>query len=255
MQLDLTDGRFRDQIADLAAPVHGMAKDELASEDVRQHRRALRHAIAAGIALVFLTLAAIATSVFAVNAAARADTAQRNADSRRAPHRSQTSTGQRQAEPAGAHAREEGDRQRTWRRAARAGRNIGRSGHNQQPPKLATATATSPNTANGSLNTGEHEPDEGSPGVAEVDVAREARLAARRQRAADELGDQTYQLGVRSRRKRCGHASAQRPIDPTSSSCPDTPIPIPAACSPVSKSTARSRAARWVRSRTRGAGS
>ena len=73
-QLDLTDGRFRDQVADLAAPVHGMAKDELASEDVRQHRRAVRQAIAAGIALVLLTIAAVATSVFAVQAtAARRD--------------------------------------------------------------------------------------------------------------------------------------------------------------------------------------
>ena len=63
VQLDLTDGRFRDQIADLAAPAHGMAKDELAGEDVRQHRRALRQAVAAGVALVFLTFAAIVTSV------------------------------------------------------------------------------------------------------------------------------------------------------------------------------------------------
>ena len=79
-QLDLTDGRFRDQIADLAAPVHGMAKDELTGEDVRQHRRALRQAVAAGIALVLLTVAAVATSIFAVNAAARARTEQHNAD-------------------------------------------------------------------------------------------------------------------------------------------------------------------------------
>jgi WD40 repeat protein len=72
LQLDLTNGRFRDQIAELAAPVHGMAKDELAGVDVRQHRRTIRHAFAAGISLVLLTLAAVATSVFAVNAAASA---------------------------------------------------------------------------------------------------------------------------------------------------------------------------------------
>src|SRR5438045_2423120 len=72
VQLDLTDGRFRDQIAELAAPVHGMAKDELAGADVRQHRRTLRHAFAAGVALVLLTLAAIATSAFAVNSASAA---------------------------------------------------------------------------------------------------------------------------------------------------------------------------------------
>ena len=74
-QLDLRNGRFRDQVAELASPVRGMAKDELAGADVREHRRTLRHAYAAVIALVVLTIASIAafaTSVFAVNAAATA---------------------------------------------------------------------------------------------------------------------------------------------------------------------------------------
>ena len=71
-QLDLTNGQFRDQIADLAAPIRGMAKDELASEDVKQHRRAIRQAIAAGVALAFLTVAAVVTSFFAVNNAGAA---------------------------------------------------------------------------------------------------------------------------------------------------------------------------------------
>ena len=93
VQLDLTDGRFRDQIAELAAPVHGMAKDELAGADVRQHRRTLRHAFAAGVALVLLTLAAIATSAYAVNTAAvarrsaaqaRSSAAQARAEQKRA---------------------------------------------------------------------------------------------------------------------------------------------------------------------------
>ena len=56
VQLDLTDGRFRDQIADLAAPVHGLPKDELASIDVRQHRRTFRHAFTAAITLALVTL-------------------------------------------------------------------------------------------------------------------------------------------------------------------------------------------------------
>ena len=55
-QLDLTNGRFRDQVADLAAPMHGVAKDEIAGVHVRQHRRTLRHAYTAGIALVLLTV-------------------------------------------------------------------------------------------------------------------------------------------------------------------------------------------------------
>jgi hypothetical protein len=34
-QLDLRNGRFRDAVAQLAAPIHGVAKDELESEDVQ----------------------------------------------------------------------------------------------------------------------------------------------------------------------------------------------------------------------------
>ena len=46
-QLDLRHSRFREAIAELAAPIHGMAKDELESEDVRRHRRGMRLARAA----------------------------------------------------------------------------------------------------------------------------------------------------------------------------------------------------------------
>ena len=38
--LSLQHSRFRDAIAQLAAPMHGVSKDELEGEDVRQHRRA-----------------------------------------------------------------------------------------------------------------------------------------------------------------------------------------------------------------------
>lgn len=72
VQLDLTDGRFRDQIAEVAAPIHGMAKDELAGADVRQHRRTLRHAFAAAVALALLTIAAVTSTAFALNTAATA---------------------------------------------------------------------------------------------------------------------------------------------------------------------------------------
>src|SRR5205807_9987643 len=37
---DLRHGRYREALADLAAPMHGIAKEELESEDVRRHRRA-----------------------------------------------------------------------------------------------------------------------------------------------------------------------------------------------------------------------
>src|SRR5690349_16752848 len=79
VQLDPSDGRFRDQIADIASPVHGVAKDELTGEDVRQHRRAIRLAIGAAIALALLTVAAIGTSIFAVQSASAARAAQHRA--------------------------------------------------------------------------------------------------------------------------------------------------------------------------------
>src|SRR6516162_4109341 len=67
--LDLRNGRFREAIAALAAPMHGLAKEDLESEDVRRHRHAVRLAWGAAIALVVLTLAALASTAFAVSAA------------------------------------------------------------------------------------------------------------------------------------------------------------------------------------------
>ena len=49
--LDLRNSRFRAAVADLAAPMHGIPKDELESEDIRQHRRTRRLARGAIAAL------------------------------------------------------------------------------------------------------------------------------------------------------------------------------------------------------------
>ena len=57
-QLDLRYPRFREAVADIASALRGVAKDDLESEEVRQHRRTRRTAWAAGIALVFLALIA-----------------------------------------------------------------------------------------------------------------------------------------------------------------------------------------------------
>jgi WD40 repeat protein len=65
-QLSLSDARFRDAIADLAAPLYGVPKDVLAGEEVRQHRRTVRIARAAAVTLAALTLASILFGVFAV---------------------------------------------------------------------------------------------------------------------------------------------------------------------------------------------
>ena len=57
-QLDLRNGRFRAAIADLAAPIHGIAKDDLESDDVRQQRRLRRMAIAGIVAVSVLAIVA-----------------------------------------------------------------------------------------------------------------------------------------------------------------------------------------------------
>ena len=58
--LSLSHAAFRDVVADLAAPLHGVAKDEIAGEEVRQHRRRRRVAwIAAGSLAVLVVLAGI----------------------------------------------------------------------------------------------------------------------------------------------------------------------------------------------------
>ncbi len=75
LHLSLQHARFRDAIAQLAAPMHGVSKDELEGEDVRQHRRARRlWSVVAG-ALMLLTFVAVLTSALAVRNADRANVA------------------------------------------------------------------------------------------------------------------------------------------------------------------------------------
>jgi WD40 repeat protein len=75
LQVSLRHARFRDAIAQLAAPMHGVSKDDLEGEDVRQHRRA-RRLWSVGVAmLVLLTLVASLTGVLAVRNADRANAA------------------------------------------------------------------------------------------------------------------------------------------------------------------------------------
>jgi WD40 repeat protein len=70
--LSLHHSRFRDAIAQLAAPMHGLSKDELEGEDVRQHRRAKRLRSGAVATLVVLALVASLTGMSAVRNAERA---------------------------------------------------------------------------------------------------------------------------------------------------------------------------------------
>jgi WD40 repeat protein len=73
--LSLKDARFRDAIAQLAAPMHGLSKDELEGEDIRQHRQARRLRRGAVAALALLTAVASLTGVVAERNADRATAA------------------------------------------------------------------------------------------------------------------------------------------------------------------------------------
>jgi hypothetical protein len=74
-QLDLRNSRFRGDVAQIAAAIRGVPKDDLEGEDVRQHRRTLRWAWGAAAALVVLTLLSAGTAVAAVRNAHAADLA------------------------------------------------------------------------------------------------------------------------------------------------------------------------------------
>jgi WD40 repeat protein len=64
--LDLRNSRFRSAVADLAAPMHGVAKDELEGEDIRQHRRARRLARIGVSALGVLVVISVVLGVLAL---------------------------------------------------------------------------------------------------------------------------------------------------------------------------------------------
>ena len=75
-QLDLQDPRFADAIADIGSALRGVPKDELASEEVRQHRRTVRTAWAAGGLVTVLAVAAVG---FGIQSSRNADEAERQA--------------------------------------------------------------------------------------------------------------------------------------------------------------------------------
>jgi sugar lactone lactonase YvrE len=64
--VSLRNPGFRDALADLAAPLRGLPKDELVGEDIRQHRRVRRLARGAVTLLTVLTVLASSAAVVAV---------------------------------------------------------------------------------------------------------------------------------------------------------------------------------------------
>lgn len=65
--VSLSNPRFVEVIADVAAPLHGRPKDELFGEDVRQHRKTRHIARAAVVTLTVLLLAAVTAALVAVD--------------------------------------------------------------------------------------------------------------------------------------------------------------------------------------------
>jgi WD40 repeat protein len=65
--VSLRNPGFRDSLADLAAPLRGLPKDELVGEDIHQHRRVRRLARGAVTLLTLLTVLASSAAVVAVS--------------------------------------------------------------------------------------------------------------------------------------------------------------------------------------------
>ncbi len=71
-QLTLDNGRFEDQVLEIAAALHAMPKDEIEGEIVRHHRRTRRRRTAVTAILTVLLIAAVVAGVIAVVQATRA---------------------------------------------------------------------------------------------------------------------------------------------------------------------------------------
>jgi WD40 repeat protein len=78
-QLSLKHPRFLEAVGDLAAPLRGQAKEDLLGEEVRQHRRAVRLAVGAIVALTLLLLVALVGAGIALDQRARAESASQTA--------------------------------------------------------------------------------------------------------------------------------------------------------------------------------
>ena len=83
-QLDLGNPRWRQAVAEIAAPLHGVDQDELVGEDVRQHRKTVRVRRLAFVSLTVLTVGAVIASLLALRSANEADTQRAEAEAQRA---------------------------------------------------------------------------------------------------------------------------------------------------------------------------
>ncbi|MEZ5171786.1 MAG: TIR domain-containing protein [Acidimicrobiia bacterium] len=91
-QLNARHGKFRDAVAQLAAPMHGKSKDDLEGEDIRRHRGAVRLAWTTGITIFVLLIAAVVAGIFAKSNADRAEERRKESDSQRLAAQSEQNT-------------------------------------------------------------------------------------------------------------------------------------------------------------------
>ncbi len=145
-QLDLQNPRFADAIADVASAMRGVPKDELASEEVRQHRRTVRTAWAAG---AVVTVLAVVAAWAGFVASQNAEEAQANA-----------AEAERQAEAADLNAAE-ADRQRKLaeENAAAAQENANRADAEARAAQAAEAVAKARELAAAALVNLETQPE------------------------------------------------------------------------------------------------
>ncbi len=134
-QLDLHNGRFRAQVAELAAPMHGLAKDDLEGEDVREHRRTLRIAWGAVALLLLLLTASIASALVAV----------RSADEARASEQAAVDAARGGRPSSGSRA---GERGRGTTAQTRSRRQCGRRQPATQPSRREHVAESDRNAAN-----------------------------------------------------------------------------------------------------------
>jgi WD40 repeat protein len=96
-QLDLRHTEFRSAVADIASAVRSVAKDELESEEIRQHRRTVRTAWAAGVTVLLLGVAATVGAVVAVDQSNEAQTQRDEAERLALEETNQRAEAERQA--------------------------------------------------------------------------------------------------------------------------------------------------------------
>jgi hypothetical protein len=103
--LDLNNARFRDAVADVASAIRGVPKDELESEEVRQHRRTIRTAWAAGVIVLLLGIAATLGAIVAVGQSKAAQSQRDEAELQAEIAQNERDTSQRERDRADEQAR------------------------------------------------------------------------------------------------------------------------------------------------------